>query len=161
MIWRGLGFLAVLWFSSSLIFSTPHSPISKLDRRHTERLRKKDRLLAWEGVGEEPNYTDRKKAWSSLNHSILSVSAIQGKIDYLAPSTFLSLSFLSVSTTRSVKWPENQRQKFSKSIWLLVIVQCNVGTVLLPHRCLLPSLYLLYQRFLLAWTCAARSFLSS
>ncbi len=61
-----------------ICFSTtppPPLPVSKLDRRHTGRLRKRDNLLTGErrkGVGEEPNTCDHKKAWSSINHSILS-----------------------------------------------------------------------------------------
>ncbi len=49
----------------------PPSPVSKLDLRHTGRLRKGDNLLTerGEGVEEEPNYTT---AWSTINHSILS-----------------------------------------------------------------------------------------
>jgi len=35
MIYRGPGFLAVVWFGSSCPF--PPSPVSKLDRRHTRR----------------------------------------------------------------------------------------------------------------------------
>ncbi len=54
MIYRGPGFLAVVWFGSS---PTP-SPVSKLHRRHTGRLRKREttcsRERAEEGVGEEP-----------------------------------------------------------------------------------------------------------
>ncbi len=56
----------------SLSIPSPHSPASKLDRRHTGRLRKRDILLTKEMVKrvvEEPNNT---KAWSSINHSILS-----------------------------------------------------------------------------------------
>jgi hypothetical protein len=45
--------LAVVGFGS---FPTP-SPASRLDGRHTGRLRKRDNLLRGEGVGEEPNNT--------------------------------------------------------------------------------------------------------
>ncbi len=154
MIYRALGFLAVFWFSSSPTFSArPPPPITKQKRQIAGV-----RGGSWWGRSQ---IIRPQESLLSLNHSILYASAIHEKIDYLALSTFPSLSFVSVWTTRSVKWHENQCRKFSKSIWLFVIVQCNVGTVLLPHRCLLPSLYLLYQRFLLAWTFAARSFLSS
>ncbi len=49
----------------------PPSTVSKLDRRHTGRMRKRDNLLTWKGggEGEEPNH---KKAWSSRNYSIFS-----------------------------------------------------------------------------------------
>ncbi len=73
IIYRGQGFLAVIWFGS---FAAPPPPItvSKLDRRHTGRLRKRDNLLTGEGVGggwgaESYNC---QKTWSSVNHSILS-----------------------------------------------------------------------------------------
>ncbi len=50
------------------------SPGSKLDRRQTGKLRKRDKLLTGEGEwgrrGAGP--CDRKKAWSSINHSTLS-----------------------------------------------------------------------------------------
>jgi hypothetical protein len=53
----------------------PPSPVSKLDPRHTGRLRKRDNMLPgkreeWGGRGAE-SY-DRKKAWPSINHSLLS-----------------------------------------------------------------------------------------
>ncbi len=67
MPYRGPGFLAVVCFGSS-----PAPFPLTLDRRHTGRPRKRDKLLMTErgggvkGVGE-----DRKKAWSSINHWIL------------------------------------------------------------------------------------------
>jgi hypothetical protein len=44
------------------------SPVSKLERRHTGRLRKRDNLLTgWgEGAGKEPNYTTARKPGSLL-----------------------------------------------------------------------------------------------
>jgi hypothetical protein len=52
-------------------------PVRNLDRRHTGRMRKRDNFLTGEGGrggGEEPTESyDRKKPWSSINHSILSV----------------------------------------------------------------------------------------
>ncbi len=41
----------------------PLSPVSKLDRRYTVRLRKRNNLLTreGEGVGEEPNHTTARK----------------------------------------------------------------------------------------------------
>ncbi len=53
-------------------------PVSKLDRRHTGKLRKRDNLLLGGGRGKggrgwaRAESYDRKKAWSSRNHSILS-----------------------------------------------------------------------------------------
>ncbi len=58
----------------------PTSVRNKLDRRHTERLRKRDNLLAvelGEGVGEEPNHKTARKPWSSRNHAILAASGIE------------------------------------------------------------------------------------
>ncbi len=72
MISRGPGFLAVVWFGAS------PTPASQLDRRrrHTGRLRKRDKLLTGEmdkGMCKEPNHTyNRQKALASINHSILS-----------------------------------------------------------------------------------------
>jgi hypothetical protein len=60
----------------SLIHHPLPLPVSKLDWRHTGRLKKRDKLVAGErevvrgGRGAE-SY-DRKKAWFSVNHSILS-----------------------------------------------------------------------------------------
>ncbi len=73
------------WFKEDQTFSlsydlappsTPShlSPVSKLDRRHTGRLRKRDNLLTGEGGwggGGAKSY-DGEKAWSSINHSKLS-----------------------------------------------------------------------------------------
>ncbi len=71
MIYQGPGFLAVAGFGSSPILP-PHP--SKIDRRHTGRLRKRDNLLTGEGGGGgggAKSY-DSMKAWSSINHSKLS-----------------------------------------------------------------------------------------
>jgi hypothetical protein len=49
--------------------------LSKLERRHTGRLRKRDNLLMGEekeGGGRGAKSYDRKKAWAFTNHSILS-----------------------------------------------------------------------------------------
>jgi hypothetical protein len=39
----------------------PPSPVSKLDRRHSGRLRKRDNMQAGEGRGKEPNHTTARK----------------------------------------------------------------------------------------------------
>ncbi len=65
-IYRGSGFLAVLWFGSSPI--PPLLSRHKLGRRHTGRLRKRDNLLTGKGgkgVGGA-KWHGRKKAWSSM-----------------------------------------------------------------------------------------------
>jgi hypothetical protein len=73
MIYRGPAFLAFVLFVS---LPTPFcpSPVSKLDRRHTGRLRKRDNLLTGEeeGVRGEAELYESERAWSSVNHSILS-----------------------------------------------------------------------------------------
>jgi hypothetical protein len=48
----------VIWL---LTFPLPPSPIRKLDRRRTRRLRKRENLRTGEGVGEEPNHTTSRK----------------------------------------------------------------------------------------------------
>ncbi len=126
MFYRGPGFLAVIY---DLAPPPPPLPFSKLDRRHTERLRKRDNLLTWEGE-EKPNQTkavilfgsspnpshpflpsvsstgdtqedwesdatcwpergkeepNQAKAWSSINHSILSGLHESGSISRVCP----------------------------------------------------------------------------
>ncbi len=74
IIYRGPGFLRVLWFGSS---PTPSSNLSRQNAQPgTNRKTEKERhMLTVEGrVGEEPNH-NRKKAWSSITHSILSREA--------------------------------------------------------------------------------------
>ncbi len=81
---------SIEWFIEAQAFSRsydiiprpsppPYSPVSKLDRRHTGRLL--DNLLTGEGGGEEggrgAESYDRKKAWSSINHSILSAQSVK------------------------------------------------------------------------------------
>jgi len=53
------------------------SPVSKLRRRHTGRLRKRDNLPTGGGGGAKSYYS--KKAWPSINHSLLSVPNHHGK----------------------------------------------------------------------------------
>jgi hypothetical protein len=72
MINRGPGYLVELRFGSSPTHSLTPSPVNKLDRRHTGRLRKRDSLMAGKGGGLGAESYDCKKAWSSVNHSILS-----------------------------------------------------------------------------------------
>ncbi len=66
-------------FSRSYDFALRRPPpVSKLDRRHTGRLRKRDKLLTGEGgkrVSEGPVHMTGKKAWSSINHSVVSSAA--------------------------------------------------------------------------------------
>ncbi len=78
MIYRGPGFLVVGWFASTPTFSP--SPVSKLDQRHTGRLKM---TPCWQGgrSGRGAESCDHKKAWFSMHHSILSgVIEIRWKI---------------------------------------------------------------------------------
>jgi len=67
MNYRGPSFLAVVWL---LQHPLHFSPVSKHHRRHTDRMRTRERV---EGRGGAKLYNGNK-AWSSLNHSILSAS---------------------------------------------------------------------------------------
>jgi hypothetical protein len=61
MIYRGPDFLAVEKFARPPL---PPSPVSKLNRRHTGRLRKRDKLPTGElgnWVRKEPNLTTTRK----------------------------------------------------------------------------------------------------
>ncbi len=70
-LWRArLSCSCMIW-----LLATP-STVSKLDRRQPGRLRKRDKLLwGWwgKGGGRGAESYERKKAWSSINNSILSV----------------------------------------------------------------------------------------
>ncbi len=75
MIHGGPDFLAVVLPGSSPTLSTP-SPVSKLDQRHTGRLRRRDNSLTWEGGGGwggAKSYSG-EKTWLSINHSKFSAS---------------------------------------------------------------------------------------
>jgi hypothetical protein len=60
----------LIWFLPHPL-STVSTTVSKLDRRHTGRLRKRDNLLTEDGRGGSKS-CDCEKAWFSVNHSILS-----------------------------------------------------------------------------------------
>ncbi len=68
MIYRGLNVLVVLWFGSTPAPFLP-SPLIKQDRRLTDRER--ETIAGGGGGGRGAESYDRKKAWSSTNHSIL------------------------------------------------------------------------------------------
>jgi hypothetical protein len=87
MIHKRPDFLAVVCFGSS---PTPclNSPVRKLERRHTGRLRKRDNVLKGEGEegrGGAKSY-DGEKAWSSIIHSILSA------IDWQTPNPVVCIA---------------------------------------------------------------------
>jgi len=62
-IYRLPGFLPIVWFGSSPTPPQPPYPVNKLDRKYTGRLRKREEGRVW---------ARSKKAWSFINHSILS-----------------------------------------------------------------------------------------
>jgi hypothetical protein len=69
MDYRGQGFLNVVLFGTLPLNLSPPLPVSKLDRRHRGRLRKRDNLVLGEGrVGEREGAKsyDGEKAWSSI-----------------------------------------------------------------------------------------------
>jgi hypothetical protein len=66
-------------FGSSPTLPYP-SPVSKLDQRHTGRLRKRGNLLTSDGgkgVGKEPNHTSTRKPFPLDIYSILSAFDVQ------------------------------------------------------------------------------------
>jgi hypothetical protein len=69
-------------FSPPDVLSPPppqSPPVSQLDRRHTERLRKRENLLTGEGVGAgggAKSY-DNEKSWSYINHSTESTLSVK------------------------------------------------------------------------------------
>ncbi len=83
---------------------SPPLHVSKLDLRHSGRLRKRDNWLTGGGSGEDKSY-DRKKAWSSKNYSILSDLNNVGQKNW---------------RNRLTNWIEN-------SILLLISVHCKKG----------------------------------
>jgi hypothetical protein len=68
MVYREPGFLAIILFGYPFL---PLFNFNKLDQRDTGRLRKRDNLLVREGGWAY----DSRKAWPSINHSILSAPA--------------------------------------------------------------------------------------
>jgi hypothetical protein len=71
--------LRVLYCTDAQAFSQSYDlaprPLPPVSWRHTERLRNRFNLLTGEGEGSgrRAESHDRKKAWPSINHSILSV----------------------------------------------------------------------------------------
>jgi hypothetical protein len=70
----------MIWLLPHPLFT--YSPVSKLCRRNKGRLRKRDNSMKGEegrGRGRSQSY-DREKAWSSINHAILSVTDHRGRM---------------------------------------------------------------------------------
>jgi hypothetical protein len=63
------------------------SPASKIDQQHSGRLRKRENLLTAKGVGAK-SY-DGGKAWTSINHSILSGPTLEYLSLWPEPPTVL------------------------------------------------------------------------
>jgi hypothetical protein len=94
----------------------PPSPVSKLDRRHPGRPRKKDNLLSTgerEGGGRGAKSNDRKKAWPFVNDSKLfgpiislkSHSATHIQLDYFGKFS-VTLVFIFFKVEKSRGWAE-------------------------------------------------------
>ncbi len=97
------------------------SLFNKLDQRHIGRLRKRDKLLTGEGEGggRGAKSHDCKRAWSSLNHSILSIVL----------HNTLTLSLLQLFRL------ETQRQRNSiKTYKRFLIMHCQPGIKLAKTR---------------------------
>jgi hypothetical protein len=103
-LFRGQGFLALVRFGS---YPTTHpSPVSKVDQRHTERLRKIDNLQTGDGggVGEEPDHPTARKIGplycKSLN-TLWSRSSLLTEsrcfLSNILKSVFLTTCWLSLS----------------------------------------------------------------
>jgi hypothetical protein len=93
-----------------MVWLLPHllpPPFSKLDRRHTGRLSKRDNLLTGLGgggeMGEEPNHTTATKAWFSINDSRLSDMAYT----IYVPAIFVACSVCSVALRDLISPTEN------------------------------------------------------
>jgi hypothetical protein len=73
MIYRGPDFFRrrMIWLLAHPLLHPP-SLVSKLDRRHTGELRKRDNLPTREGEGRGAKSYDGERVWSSINHSVLS-----------------------------------------------------------------------------------------
>ncbi len=112
-IYRGPSFLAVVLFGST---PPPPLPGSKLDRRHTGRLRKRDNLLTGEGGDGGRRGADCKNAWSTMNQSILSASNVP--------------QFLSVFLSKPVCYRSNWLAKLPTLIfYFLLMIQIVFRTV--------------------------------
>jgi hypothetical protein len=116
MIYRGPGFLADATYDLAPCPPQP-SPVSKLDRRHTGRLKKKDNLLSEEGGGRRGAESyDRKKVWSSINHSILSAEAYTSSEAGLTDNPIFPLNNMT-------RFYENFTQKHCLPLKFIITVQ--------------------------------------
>jgi hypothetical protein len=85
MIYKGPGFLAIIWFGSS---PTP----SEATHRKTE----KERQLA--DGGEEPNHATTREIWSFVNHSIISCrsnTAVSQSFDFQVQDAYCCFPMIS------------------------------------------------------------------
>ncbi len=117
MIYRVPGFLAVARCSSS-----PSSTVSKLDRRHTERPRKRDMLLKGGGEGGE-NLGLCKSLNTSQLHCYVSSKSLHGRnCNDMSPC--LRLPFC--QTSKLSKYEENQNlpKDYDNFIWKMK-TYCN------------------------------------
>ncbi len=102
MIYRGPGFLAVIWFGSSPT-DLPHLPSASCPSFSVFlHVCRRSSLLTWEGGrGWEAKSNDREKAWPSINRSILSG---WDETDYsVERGDAVTLSFKNVGTVENHK----------------------------------------------------------
>ncbi len=94
IIYRGPGFLAVVWFGSSP--TLPH-PVSKLSLFLSHPVCRLSNLLTGEGGGggEGARLYVGEKAWSSINHSIISV-LLNTVTDKTSRQQVISLNFVTI-----------------------------------------------------------------
>jgi hypothetical protein len=137
MIHRWPGFLADVWFGSS---PTPLSP-PLLSKSSTVDTQEAWHLLTGEGGGREAESHDCKKAWSSINHSILSAQgqgAVQIKNEWKAVFYFpASGQYVCVSVKRA-------RQK---SVILHKLSVLNIAVMLRIYQFELTDTFLSNQIF--------------
>jgi hypothetical protein len=102
-IYWGPGYHADVGLSSTAHPLHPlPSLVSKLDRRKRERLGKRDIMLTGEGVHGTSKHTTRKKAWPSVNNSIL--SSMHGPNRFGNNRTSLLCSPGMIMNTSLAKW---------------------------------------------------------
>jgi hypothetical protein len=106
-IYRGPGFLGVVWFGSSP--TSPSSPVGMLDWRNTRRLRKRDNrdnLLTGEGITEEPNHTTARKPGPYKSFITLWGLPLRGILNFeRKPCTFAHGPFVGIYVARAQNVP--------------------------------------------------------
>jgi hypothetical protein len=165
-MYRGLGFLALLWwFGFSHTPYPPKSPVSMLDRRQAGRLRKSDNLLTGKGGGRGAESHDRKKTESSVNPSILSggrstTGRVPGtRADHGQPNT-LGVRVRKKGGCRigAVIWGE----VYSKEVQTLLPAQASTpvffsSSFQIRYHCSQKSKFLHYKKVIVFLQCKCQS----